>query len=133
MISTPAVRLGSPDLSPSHTASQQEIEMNMQTLLSLIAGALAIGWSLVLYSQVQRSPATNDRANEIAQAIAEGAKAFLSRQYRTVAIVGAPIFILVGFALGWWYAIGFLLGAVASAAAGFIGMTVSVRANVRVS
>ena len=103
------------------------------TILALLASLVAIAWGGQLYRQVQNSAAGNERANEIARAIAQGASAFLNRQYRTVAVVGAPIFILIGFALNWAYAIGFLLGAVASAAAGFIGMNVSVRANVRVA
>ena len=103
------------------------------TVLALLASLVAVAWGAKLYSQVQSSPAGNERANEIAQAIAQGASAFLSRQYRTVAIVGGPIFLIIGLALNWAYAIGFLVGAVASAAAGFIGMNVSVRANVRVA
>jgi K(+)-stimulated pyrophosphate-energized sodium pump len=103
------------------------------TVIALIAGALAIVWGARLYGVVMAAPTTHAVANEIAAAISQGATAFLRRQYRTVAMVGAPIFILVGFALNWWYAFGFLLGAVASASAGFIGMNVSVRANVRVS
>ena len=103
------------------------------TVLALIASLVAVAWGAKLYSQVQSSAAGNERANEIAQAIAQGASAFLNRQYRTVAIVGGPIFLIIGLALNWAYAIGFLVGAVASAAAGFIGMNVSVRANVRVA
>jgi K(+)-stimulated pyrophosphate-energized sodium pump len=103
------------------------------TILALFAGIVAIGWGGKLYAQVLAAPATNARANEIASAIAQGASAFLKRQYRTVAIVGVPIFFVIGFALNWWYAFGFLLGSTASAAAGFIGMNVSVRANVRVA
>ncbi|MFP8879654.1 MAG: sodium-translocating pyrophosphatase [Myxococcota bacterium] len=101
--------------------------------IAFVVALLALGTGAWLYRVVLAAPATNDRANEIAAAISAGAFAFLSRQYRTVAIVGAPIMLLIGVALGWWYAGGFLLGAVASAAAGFVGMTVSVRANVRVA
>ncbi|MDJ0786212.1 MAG: sodium-translocating pyrophosphatase [Myxococcota bacterium] len=105
------------------------------TILALIAGAIAIVWAVRLYGAVQSAPDSTDKANEIASAIAAGASAFLNRQYRTVAVVGLPIGILIGVLdqLGWWYALGFFVGALASAAAGFIGMNVSVRANVRVA
>jgi K(+)-stimulated pyrophosphate-energized sodium pump len=101
--------------------------------IALLAGLLAVAAGLVLYRRVLAAPARNRRANEIAEAIRTGANAFLRRQYRTVAIVGLPIFFGVGAALGWWTAAGFALGALASAAAGFVGMSVSVRANVRVA
>ncbi len=103
------------------------------TVLAFVAGILAIVWGGKLYRQVMAAPSTHTRANEISAAIAQGATAFLRRQYRTVAFVGLPVFVVVGVALNWWYAFGFALGALASAAAGFIGMSVSVRANVRVS
>src|SRR5262245_53173901 len=105
------------------------------TTLALAASLLAIVVAGVLYRAVLAAPTASERANRIAASIREGAEAFLSRQYRTVAMVGVPIFLLIGFlpSLGWWYAGGFAVGALASAAAGFIGMNVSVRANVRVA
>jgi K(+)-stimulated pyrophosphate-energized sodium pump len=101
--------------------------------LALVASLLAIVAAGVLYRRVLASPTSTPRANEIAAAIQTGAQAFLGRQYRTVALVGVPIFLLLWIALGVWYAAGFAVGALASAAAGFIGMNVSVRANVRVA
>jgi K(+)-stimulated pyrophosphate-energized sodium pump len=103
--------------------------------VSFVAAILAIVVGAALYRRVLAAPAQNERAIEIAAAIRTGAQAFLNRQYRTVAIVGLPIFVLIGFLLpdGWWTALGFALGALASAAAGFVGMHVSVRANLRVA
>ena len=101
--------------------------------VAVIASLLAIGSAIRLYLKVQGAATSTDEANSIATNIAEGATAFLSRQYRTVAMVGAPICLILAIFFGKWYAIGFLLGAFASAAAGFIGMNVSVRANVRVA
>ncbi len=103
------------------------------TEISFVAGVLAIVVGLVLYRRVLAAPTENARAQEIAAAIQAGAQAFLARQYRTVFIVGLPILAAIGFLLNWWYAGGFVLGALASAAAGFIGMNVSVRANLRVA
>ncbi len=102
-------------------------------IIAFVAALLALGTGAWLYRVVLAAPATHERANEIAAAISAGASAFLNRQYRTVAMVGAPIMLLLGVLLGWWYAGGFLLGATASALAGFIGMNVSVSANVRVA
>jgi K(+)-stimulated pyrophosphate-energized sodium pump len=102
-------------------------------LIAYIASILALVYGVVLYRKVLSAPTSNEKANEIAAAIAEGASAFLNRQYRTVAMVGVPILAIVWIFLGQWYAIGFVVGALASAAAGFIGMNVSVRANVRVA
>jgi K(+)-stimulated pyrophosphate-energized sodium pump len=105
----------------------------LQIVLSLIAAVAAIAVGVGLYRRVLAAPTSTERANDIAAAIRSGAEAFLSRQYRTVAMVGVPILLLLAVFLGRWYALGFLVGSLASAAAGFIGMNVSVRANVRVA
>ena len=102
-------------------------------LIAYIASILALVYGVVLYRKVLSAPTSTEKANEIAAAIAEGASAFLNRQYRTVAMVGVPILAIIWIFLGQWYAIGFVVGALASAAAGFIGMNVSVRANLRVA
>jgi K(+)-stimulated pyrophosphate-energized sodium pump len=105
----------------------------MVVLIAFVASILALVMGAWLYRVILSAPTSTERANEIAAAIAAGASAFLNRQYRTVAMVGLPIVVLIGLALGWWYAGGFVLGAVASAGAGFVGMNVSVRANLRVA
>ena len=93
-------------------------------LLSIVYGAWAI-------RSVMAADAGTARMQEIAAAIREGAEAYLSRQYTTIAVVGVVIFLLFGFLMSWSVAIGFAFGALLSAAAGYIGMLVSVRANVR--
>ncbi len=106
----------------------------MSTLLfALAAAVLALVAGFVLYRSVLAARVENRRAIEISDAIRAGAEAFLARQYRTVGLVGLPIFLLIAAVLDWWTAAGFALGAVASAGAGFVGMNVSVRANVRVA
>ncbi|HEY9180370.1 MAG TPA: sodium-translocating pyrophosphatase [Candidatus Baltobacteraceae bacterium] len=99
--------------------------------LGIGAGIVAILYGLYLISWVMRRSAGNARMQEIAAAIQEGAMAFLKRQYTTVAVVAVVLFIVIWVGLGWQPAVGFLIGAILSGAAGFIGMTVSVRANVR--
>jgi K(+)-stimulated pyrophosphate-energized sodium pump len=99
-------------------------------LIAFVASILALIMGTWLYRAVLSAPTSTPRADEIAAAISSGASAFLNRQYRTVAMVGVPIFFGIWIFLSGWYAVGFALGARASAAAGFVGMNVSVRVNV---
>src|SRR5262244_2770351 len=97
----------------------------------VLCGALAIAFAIWAIQAVMASDAGSARMQEISAAVREGAQAYLKRQYTTIALVGIVIFLVVGYFLGWLVAVGFAVGAVLSGSAGFIGMNVSVRANVR--
>ncbi len=107
------------------------ITTEMALYLSIGAGALAIAFGFVSAQWILKQPAGNERMQEIAKAIQEGANAYMVRQYQAISVVGIVLFLALGFALGWKTAGGFAIGAIFSGLAGFIGMFVSVRANVR--
>jgi len=97
----------------------------------VLCGLLALGYGVYAGRQVLAAPAGSARMQEIAGAVQEGAKAYLNRQYATIGVVGLAILVVLGLILGWHVAVGFAIGAVLSGVAGYIGMNVSVRANVR--
>ena len=104
----------------------------MTTLWMIVGcGVLAIVYGIWATQSVMSADAGSKKMQEISAAVREGAQAYLKRQYTTIGIVGVVIFVIIGFTLGWLVAVGFAIGAVLSGAAGFIGMNVSVRANVR--
>ena len=112
---------------------------NNAILVAIVCGLIAVIYGVLLIRWLLKLPAGNEKMQEVAGAVQEGARAYLNRQYRTIAVVGAVVFVvlLVGLGLGrdwtygWHAAAGFVVGAVLSAAAGYIGMMVSVRVNVR--
>src|SRR3989344_4272793 len=105
--------------------------MNPFVLFALISSVIAIIYGLILAYNINKQPAGNARMQEISSAIREGAKAYLNRQYKTIGAIAIILTLILGASLGLKMAAGFLVGAIFSALAGYIGMNVSVRANVR--
>ena len=105
--------------------------MNIALVLAIAAGILGLLYGIVQTMTLMKASTGNDRMREIAAAIQEGAGAYLKRQYTTIAMVGVVIFVLAFWKLGIYSAIGFAIGAILSGAAGYAGMLISVRANVR--
>src|SRR5215207_7135315 len=126
-----AARTGDQGLAAPSARSENTKDHKMALLLIILGGALSIAYGLWAINDVMRRDAGTQRMQEIAGAIAEGAQAYLRRQYMTIGAVGIVLFVVLTWLLGWQVGVGFLIGAVLSGAAGFIGMNVSVRANVR--
>src|SRR5258708_24774017 len=97
----------------------------------IVCGALALVYGAITARTVLAADSGTDQMRQIAAAIQEGARAYLNRQYTTIAMVGIVIAVILAFTLGMYVAIGFIIGSVLSGAPGYVGMNVSVRANVR--
>ena len=100
-------------------------------LLTIVSALSAIALGAALAAKIIKKPSGTEKMRQVASAIAEGARAYLIRQYKTVALIAVPIFLGLGFLVNWPTALSFLVGALLSALAGIIGMNISIRANVR--
>jgi len=105
--------------------------MSTGLLIAIVCALIGIAYGVISIFSILSKPMGNDKMVEIATAIQEGAIAYLARQYTTIGMVGAVLFFAMGFALGWYSAVGFAIGAILSGLAGYIGMHVSVRSNSR--
>src|SRR3990167_7602569 len=105
--------------------------MSIYLTFAIISAVVAIIYGLFLAKNILKKSAGSEKMQSIANAIAEGAKAYLNRQYKTIGVIAIILFVVLWLGLGFNSAIGFLLGAILSALAGYVGMNVSVRANVR--
>jgi K(+)-stimulated pyrophosphate-energized sodium pump len=105
--------------------------MNSSVIFAIVSSVIALIYGLILILNILKKPTGNDRMREIAHAIQEGAKAYLNRQYKTIAVIAIVLFFIIWGTLGLETSIGFLVGAIFSALAGYIGMNVSVRTNIR--
>jgi K(+)-stimulated pyrophosphate-energized sodium pump len=105
--------------------------MSPELIFALVCGFLALAYGMVSVKWILAKPAGSTRMQEIASAVQEGAKAYLNRQYTTIGMAGIVLLVVVGYFIGWATAIGFAIGALFSGLAGYIGMNISVRSNVR--
>ena len=105
--------------------------MDLVILIALGSSVVAIIYAVFLTTRILKASPGNARMQEISNAVKEGANAYLNRQYKTIAGIAAVLFVIIGFAINWTTALGFLVGAFLSALAGYVGMFVSVRANAR--
>ncbi len=105
--------------------------MNAYIIFSIVAAVVAIAYGLFISKVILKKPAGNARMQEIATAIQQGAKAYLNRQYKTISYIAVVLFVILWVSLGFVTALGFAIGAIFSSLAGYVGMNVSVRANVR--